>query len=217
MVIGITVNNIIRDHISQLKKIYELEFDESPIEPINPFDLEKSFLDRKSSEILREFKLSDGDEITDGEIEYTETDKNFNVYQFMYHEASFEVFGRSDETIHDIVRKINGYQKKLKSKIIILNKESPRSKCATLFFLSKNGFDLEKIEFPDKYKNFWDNVDVLITDNPKILKTKPEDKISIKVENNFNQKIKSDFSIKDLSDIKNLKKIIKKIQENGKN
>ena len=169
MVIGVTINNIIRNHIPQIKKIYELEFDESPVEPINPFDLEKSFLDRKSTEIIREFSINGGEEINDGEIEYVENDKNFNVYHFMYYEAAFEVFGRSDETTDGIVRKINDYQKKLKSEIILLNKESQRSKCATLFFLSKNGFDLNKIQFPNAYKNFGDNVDVLITDNPKIL------------------------------------------------
>jgi hypothetical protein len=61
----------------------------------------------------------------------------------MYHEASFEVFGRSEETVSGILLKLKEYEKKLKIKFVLLNKESPRSKCATLFFLSKNSFNFE--------------------------------------------------------------------------
>ena len=146
-----------------------------------------------------------------------EQDDNFNVYEFMYQEASFEVFGRSDESVDGLVKKLKDLEKKFKVEFVLLNKESPRSKCATLFFLSKNGFDLKKIYFPDKEKEFWDYVDVLITDNPKILKTKPKNKKSIKVKNEFNLDIKADFTIIELNNsIKELKNIIKTIKTNSK-
>jgi hypothetical protein len=58
---------------------------------------------------------------------------------------------------------------------------------------------------------------VLITDNPKILKAKPKDKVSVKVKNDFNLDIKSDFSIINLNDMKNLKNIIKLIKNKEKN
>jgi hypothetical protein len=96
---------------------------------------------------------------------------------------------------------------------VLLNKESPRSKCATLFFLSKNNFDFSKILFPNDYKGFWDEIDVLISDDPKILKKKPKNKISIKVKNEFNLDIKSDFTIINVNNIKELKNIIKTIKE----
>ncbi len=210
MVIGITINNIIRDHISQLKKAYTLLTEEDCLEPINPYDLESSFPNRVSTEIVQEFDVTK--ELAE-DLPLNEVNEEFNVYEFMYHEASFEIFGRSEETIDGIVRKLKDYEKKLKVKIVLVNKESPRSKCATLFFLSKNGFDFDTISFPKDDKGYWDNVDVLITDNPKILKKKPKGKTSIKVNNDFNLDIKSDFTIIDLNDFKNLKKIIKMIKE----
>lgn len=209
MVIGITINNIVRDHISQLKKAYTLLTEEEAIEPINPFDLESSFPNKTSTELVQEFTVTE----TDGELPLNEVNEEFNVYEFMYHEASFEIFGRSEETIDGIVRKLKEYEKKLKVKIVLINKESPRSKCATLFFLSKNGFDFDRILFPKDDKSFWDEVDVLITDNPKVLKKKPKNKYSIKVKNDFNIDIKSDFTIIDLNDFKSLKNIIKTIKE----
>ncbi len=209
MIIGITINNIVRDHISQLKKAYTLLTEEEAIEPINPFDLESSFPNKTSTELIQEFTVIK----TSNEMPLNEVNEEFNVYEFMYHEASFEIFGRSEESIDGIVRKLKEYEKKLKVKIVLINKESPRSKCATLFFLSKNGFDFDQILFPKDYKNFWDEVDILITDNPKVLKKKPKNKHSIKVKNDFNIDIKSDFTIIDLSDYKTLKSIIKTIKE----
>ena len=216
MVIGITINNILRDHISQLKKAYELLTEKEPIEPINPFDLEASFPTVKSEIISQEFKPSDSTELV-VEMVPNEQDDNFNVFEFMYEEASFEVFGRSDETIDGLIKKLKDLEKKLKVEFVLLNKESPRSKCATLFFLSKNNFDFKKIYFPNKEKEFWDYVDVLITDNPKVLKSKPKNKISIKVCNDFNLDIKSNYSIIGLNDkMKELKNIIKEIKNNAK-
>jgi hypothetical protein len=215
MVIGITINNILRDHISQLKKAYTLLTDKEPIEPINPFDLELSFPTVESEMATQEFKPENGTELTLDMVP-NETDDNFNVFEIMYQEASFEVFGRSDEVVDGLIKKLKDLEKKFKVEFVLLNKESARSRCATLFFLSKNNFELKKIYFPDKEKEFWDYVDVLITDNPKILKTKPKNKVSIKVKNEFNVDIKSDFAIIELNNVKELKNIIKTIKNNSK-
>jgi hypothetical protein len=209
MVIGITINNILRDHIEQLSKIYNIVTGDEPIQPINPFDLEKSFPTKQNDQQISEFKVNE-EQI---DFELNESDENFNVHDFMYQEASFEVFGRSEESVSGILLKLKEYEKKLKVKFVLLNKESSRSKCATLFFLSKNNFDFNKILFPNDYKGFWDEVDVLISDDPKILKKKPKNKISIKVKNEFNLDIKSDFTIINVNNIKELKNIIKTIKE----
>jgi hypothetical protein len=209
MVIGITINNILRDHIEQLSKIYNIVTGDEPIQPINPFDLEKSFPTKQNDQQVSEFKVNE--EQTDFEL--NESDENFNVHDFMYQEASFEVFGRSEESVSGILLKLKEYEKKLKVKFVLLNKESSRSKCATLFFLSKNNFDFNKILFPNDYKGFWDEVDILISDDPKIIKKKPKNKISIKVKNEFNLDIKADFTIIDISNIKEIKNIIKTIKE----
>mgnify|MGYP000530575668 FL=1 len=56
MIIGITINNILRDHITQLRKAYSLLTEKEPIEPINPFDLETSFPTVESEIASQEFK-----------------------------------------------------------------------------------------------------------------------------------------------------------------
>lgn len=207
MVIGITINNVIRDHITQLSKIYESLTGNKPIEPINPYDLEKSFPTVKTDFLESEFKPGD-----DSVLDPIESYDDFDVNKFLYEEASFEIFGRSDEMYDKILYKLKKMEKDLGVKIVLLNKETQRSKCATLFFLSKNGFDFSEIIFPKKDKDFWLNVDVLITDDPKILSKKPKNKYSIKVNNEFNVDIKSNFSIINIDEIKKIKKIIKTIK-----
>ena len=130
-----------------------------------------------------------------------------------------EIIREIQERINlSIVDKPNKIKKKLyflEIKIVLMNNESQRSKAATLFFLSKNYYNLEQIVFPNKWKDFWSYCDILVTDNPKLLKIKPKDKISIKVKNDFNVDIKSNYTI---IDIKELFKILKNInkEKNGK-
>lgn len=214
MVVGVTINNILRDHIPQIKRAYTEITELEPVEPINPYELEKSFPPKETSGVISQFKvLTDGQEVE--EMTMNETDESFDVFNMMYNEASFEIFGRAEEPEPWVLRKLKDLEKKAKIEIVLLNKESPRSRCATLFFLSKNAFNFNKIYFPDTEKEFWNYVDVLITDNPKILKKKPKGKISIKVENQFNVDIKSDYTIINITDHKKLKNIIKSIKQNG--
>lgn len=210
MIVGITINNILRDHITKLKDLYEFEFEKEAIEPINPFELSKSFPNIEGNVDEPEFK-------DDQEVEFTENkkDTSFNLDRFMYEDACFEVFGRTDETIPGIIKEISDFSNKNRINIKLLNNESQRSKSATLFFLSKNYYNLEQIVFPKKWKDFWEHCDVLVTDNPKLLKAKPKDKISIKYQNEFNLDIKSDYTI---INSKELFKLLKKLnkEKNGK-
>jgi len=210
MVIGITVNNILRDHISKLKDLYEFEFEKEVIQPINPFNLSESFPDIEGETANTEFKPDESLELVENQ-----KDGSFNLDKFLYEDACFEIFGRTEETVPGIIKEISDFSNKSKIKIVLMNNESQRSKAATLFFLSKNYYNLEQIVFPNKWKDFWSYCDILVTDNPKLLKIKPKDKISIKVKNDFNVDIKSNYTI---IDIKELFKILKNInkEKNGK-
>ena len=210
MIIGVTINNILRDHIKQLTSGYIELTGKEPIEPINPFDLLKSFPKQESTVTISEFNI-------DKPVEFTQSDNDneFDVYDFIYNEASFEIFGRADESLPGIIAKLDDIQKKNGVEIILLNKESPRSRCATLFFLSKNNFNFKKIIFPEKYVEFWDYVDVMITDNPKVLAARPNGKIVIKVANDYNTKYQATYTIKGIEDIRTLNRIIRTLV--GKN
>lgn len=214
MRVGITINNILRDHIIQLCKIYYSVTGELPIEPINPYNLEASFPTKIGETKTTDFKPDE--EIT---FEYHEDDdKDFDVYKFLHQDASFEIFGRAEEVVSGMLIKLKQIGKRQNTKFILLNKESSRSKCATLFFLSKNNFDFDEIHFPKTNKDFWTNVDVLITDDPKILNAKPAKKTAIKFQTEFNIDIKTKYSIIKLNEIEQLLRKIKKIKaRHGKN
>jgi hypothetical protein len=116
MIIGITINNILRDHLSQLSRIYELTTGEVPISPINPFDLETSFPDKSSIEIVSDFNVNH----KNLDLAYNDVDEKFNVFECMYSEASFEIFGRAEESTSGVIFYLNELEKKLKCKIVLL-------------------------------------------------------------------------------------------------
>lgn len=212
MIIGITINNILRNHIDKLSEIYESITTKVPITPINPYDLEKSYPTVVDDVVGYEF------DVNNPEIELPSNDNieeniPIDVNELMYNDASFEIFGRSEQSYDNIINKLSLLQDK-DFEIVLLNKESPRSKCATLFFLSKSNFNFNKIIFPNEYKDFWKHCDVLVTDNPNLLKKKRKNKIIIKVQNDFNIDYPSDFTIININELSNILDDVKKIYNN---
>ena len=47
----------------------------------------------------------------------------------------------------------------------------------------------------------WEFVDLMITDHPEILNSKPEGKKTIKIEKLFNQEINSDYTIRTVKEL----------------
>jgi len=199
MIIGITINNILRNHLEKLSEAYEVLTGKEPITPINPYDLETSFPKIEAEITEDEFNVDNfGISLTP-----SQDDISFDVYNFMYSDASFEVFGRSEQTNDNMINKLSLLQDK-DTEIVLMNKESPRTKCATLFFLSKANFNFNRIIFPNEYKDFWKYCDVLVTDNPNLLKKKRKNKIIIKVQNDFNLDYVSDFTILNINELSSI-------------
>lgn len=173
MVVGIVINNVIRDHISALSRVYTKYTGNDPIEPINPYDLDKSFPIEKKEE--------DEDPVS--------------VQYFIHVEAPFEILGAAEETVKGIVQRLNTLQDEIDDDIVLLNRDSLRGRAATLFFLSKTNFGLGKVIFPPTYEACWDDVDMIITDHPDIIACKPKNKILIKLIGHYNQEYASDFTI----------------------
>jgi hypothetical protein len=174
--IGLVVNNLLRDYIGKLADVYEKYTGNQPIEPINPYQLELSF------------PLSN-DEFTD-------------VYQWMYYGVSLEIFGSANQTRTNLLSRINTLQSKIEDQFVVMSRETTRSKYATLSFMSKAQFDLSEIIFVNNYADYWQHVDCVITDNPEILKTKPEDKMMVVLKNAYNTEFhNADFTIESAEDI----------------
>lgn len=173
MKIGIDINEVLRDFIGQLAYTYEKYIGEVDIDknPVDSFDL------------INHFKFKTIDEMN----------------KFLYLEASLEIFGHADQLHENLMNQFNMFLMDTKDEeeheIIITSKEVAKSIPSTYFFLSKLGCRSEQINFVQNYEDIWDNVDLLITANPRALETKPNDKISIKINSSYNKESKSDFEL----------------------
>tara|TARA_B100000927_G_C16475536_1_gene473235 strand:+ start:1721 stop:2326 length:606 start_codon:yes stop_codon:yes gene_type:complete len=178
MKIGIDINEVLRDFIGQFAYTYEKYIGELDIEenPVDSFDL------------IKHFKF--------------ETVDDMNKFLFM--EASLEVFGHADQLHENLMAQLNMFLMDIKDEeeheIIITSKEVAKSIPSTYFFLSKLGCRADKIIFVSKYEDIWDNIDLLITANPKALETKPNEKISVKVNSSYNKTSGSDFELDSIID-----------------
>lgn len=168
--IGFVVNNLIRNYIEKLGEVYtkytttKKELEEGklnlPIEPINPYELETSF------------PLKD--------------DEFSNIYELLYYGIPLEVFGGANQTSTNYLQRLSNFKTKINDEILILSRETNRSKIATLSFLAKCQYDFKQLNFVDSYEEYWDYVDILITDNPEIIKVKPEGKTVVVYKNDYN-------------------------------
>jgi hypothetical protein len=178
MKIGITLDEVLRNFISQFIYTYDKYIEKTDIEEsdITNFDL------------LNFFKFENENKLNN----------------FMYFEAPLEIFGHADQMSDGIMTHFNNFLMDMEyegeHQIEIVSREIGKSIPATLFFLSKTGAKAKNIRFVDEYKEVWDNVDVVITANPKILESKPDDKLSIKVKSPYNGESKSDHEVNSLLD-----------------
>jgi hypothetical protein len=178
MKIGIELNEVLRDFIGQFEYVYnkyliaELDTRENPV---------------KSFDLISYFPFSGG------------TDE---MNMFLYEEAALEVFGHADELHTNLINRLNIFLMDVKDdeehEIWLISREAVNSIPATYFFLSKTGARFDRIKFVQKYAEEWDEIDVLITANPRVLECKPAGKIAIKVEASYNDEAPYDYQIKSL-------------------
>jgi hypothetical protein len=202
MKIGITLNEVIRDFISQFAytydKYYDLGLDEDgkPIE----FSLEKY--------PITDFNLLNHELVNGIKDEY-------ELKKFMYVEAALEVFGHADQTHGNLMTHFNQFLIEMKDdeehEVELVSREGANSIPSTYFFLSKTLCKATNIRFVSAYVDKWDGVDVLVTACPKALENKPSGKISVKVKAPYNNDVKADFEIDDLFEFMNNRELREQI------
>jgi hypothetical protein len=179
MKIGIALNEVLRDFISQFAYTYEKYHGV-------PFDIEKN--------PITDFNLMNH-ELVDFESEY-------EMKKFLYMEAALEIFGQGDQTHPNIMTHFNQFLIEMKDEeeheIELVSREAANSIPATYFFLSKTLCKASNVRFVTAYEDKWDGVDVLISACPTTLEAKPSGKISVKVNAPYNKDVKADFEIDDL-------------------
>lgn len=176
--IGITLNEVIRDFLSQFAYTYDKYIGVSNVKEG----------DIKSFNLLEYFQFKDIDELN----------------KFMYLEAPLEIFGHADQMSDGLMSHFNNFLMDIKDdgehQIELVSKEANKSIPSTFFFLSKTGCRIENIRFIQNSIKEWDGVDILITANPEALLNKPSGKISIKIKASYNEDIKADFELDSILD-----------------
>lgn len=214
MKIGVSINGVLRDFFGQIEKTHTKYFNPEDGEEIiiRDYNLEE-WVKFPEEEIVRqeiEFNpdFNEKDFIrSDSSFELQEVkDEGITVEDFIYDKCCLEIFGYADEVIDGAVQTLNdvALYNTGKHEFIITSREAGRSVSATLFFLSKTGCMIPNIKFTIGTTDCWSGVDCMITDNPEILQSKPEGKLTIKIERPFNQDIQSDYSINTMKELDSL-------------
>lgn len=175
MIIGVSLDDVLRDFLGKFKSVYKKQFEKDPIEPINTLDL------------MLHFPFDTEDELN----------------RFLYEDFSLELFGHANEKYKNAVIDLNSLYSQHKDlhDFLIISKEHGNSIPATLFFLSKTSCKIREYKFILSNDGIWDHCDVMVTANPNIIINKPENKITIKIRTDYNTEIKSDYEVDKLKDI----------------
>lgn len=215
MKIGISVNGVLRDFFGRIEVIHTKYFnpEDGQEVQVKDYDLEKWLwfpkeeIVRKEMEFNPNFNVKEflADENSDNQLVEV-VDDEITVEDFVYDKCCLEIFGYANEVIDGAVQTINELELHLKmigkkDEIIITSREAGRSVPATLFFLSKTGCMVQDIKFTMGTTDCWQFVDVMITDHPEILNSKPEGKKVIKIEKPFNQDIPADYTIRSVKEL----------------
>jgi hypothetical protein len=213
MRIGIELNGVLRDTISKMTQVYEKHMIEEMAD-----EIVKTYETTVDSEDYIEMSFNEVDFVY--EIKSPVTSLNLmdhfsfkdkdELYNFLYEEFPMQIFGHAPSTELTSFNDLNDVYYKLRDDhdLMIVSDEIGRSKPASLFFLSKFGCLIEKVKFYSNttINSMWNEVDILLTSNPDLLLSNPDNKIIIKYETEYNKQINSKYSItkiKELVDILN--------------
>lgn len=139
-----------------------------------------------------------------------ENDEDMN--DFIFSEFPFEIFGASKETEDGSMLSFNCWLSELPDNIevTLISNEVAKTKSATLFFLSKTGFEGNNIKFIDDSIDIWGICDILVTSS-ETKHLKPLNKKMIIIDRVHNKNLIGDEKYPSLYDFfeTNINKITK--------
>jgi hypothetical protein len=146
-----------------------------------------------------------------------QNDNLLNSYQFQsmeefefftYIEYPIEIFGHAGVSYPTSISDLNKiiFDNPQHNITIIGVDEVGKSKPATLFFLSKNGFLGSNIKFIKSVdiEKEWEKCDMWVTDSKKIIDLKPDQKTAVKFKTTYNEFFTNEKEITKLTEIEEL-------------
>lgn len=237
--IGIDINEVLRARWLQFDRYYVQEFGEEGVPKEQPYvyDYFKHYAFKDTVEIIKEMREPEDMPENISPIDYQVDEKtgeapaDFLLFKkeekitvsareiynrFMYQDYLFEIHGAAPMMYKNMDVHVNKFLDKYYDnlKYTLLSVENRFSIPPTLFFLSKTSCRFNNICFVDKSIDMWDDIDILITTDPEILKLgTPWGKKLIKVKRPYNENINAGqleiLQIADLIDNPKFEKIIK--------
>lgn len=179
MKIGIELNNIVRDINSQIIKYYKKDIDKN-------FDDSK--IDLKCNNLITQLPFK------------SNKDRN----NFMYVDYPYEIFGCAKTVERNLVNSITSFEIKLNNlddgneyKIVHFSLlEAALTIQSTFYFLSKSGSRVREVLFPKHGVDIWNECDVVITTNKRIVKSKPnKNKVVVLIRTSDNSDIEKNADL----------------------
>lgn len=200
MKIGVELNGVLRDTLKKIQEVYQKWYIDNPFVGEETSDFKYEVLsDLTTLDLKKHLKFKDEDE----------------VYNFLYKEYTMEIFGHAGSVEISSMNDLNDFYLDMRDEheILIVSDEIGKSKPASLFFISKFGCLVETVKFYSEptLNSMWDSIDILLTANPNLLLSKPQNKTVIKFETAYNEEIQTEYEI---SSIKELKQKIQDICKN---
>jgi hypothetical protein len=193
MKIAIDVNGVLRDTLGKMEQVYQKFF-------IDDYIMEEG-------EEKFEYKMN-LPVTSENFIEHFEFPSNDKFYDFLYVDFPMNIFGHAPSVNPNTFTILNDIYQDLRTnqELWVISEEVQKSKPATLFFLSKYGCLIENYLFYSEitFDRVWENFDIILTSNPKLLKTKPQGKKTIKVVTDYNSDFDSDYTINSLDEFTKL-------------
>lgn len=191
MEIYISIDGVLRNKIQKFAYHYSQSF----LSPDSVFDEDDDF-DYGITEPI----------INDNLLDCFKFQSKEHFEYFYFIEYPLEIFGHaglSHENAISNLNKLIGLNKDHNFTIVGLD-EMGKSRPATLFFLSKNGFMGNNIKFikSEDISKEWEKCDYWVTDNKSIIDACPSDKSVIKFNTPYNQHFTNNKEITKLQEIK---------------
>lgn len=189
MEIYISIDGVLRNTIQKFDYHYRDYFLEREEEPT------KTFIDDKGEE-GEEITVEPFDYGVDGKISNDDLMKYYRFQSvaefnnFTYVEFPIDIFGHAGVSYPTAMTDLNKliYENLDHTFTLIGINNLSKAKPASLFFLSKNGCLASNIKFipEEKIDNLWNNCDIWITDDKKVIDACPKNKVAVKFNTSYN-------------------------------
>ena len=201
MKIGIDINDVLRNFTMNYAKYYKQGYN-------HEFDYDDLELWTNDIEALYPFK------------------NKFTYQKFTYEDFAFELYGAcpscelqlSEQFNEWVTKTIPGLDLDEKVDLVIVSPfEYGLSISSTYFFLSKIACKVRNVMFPTDSMDIWNECDVVVTADPRLLEIRPDNKVSIKINQEYNKHCVSDFSYDSMKEFVSNEDNIKQAIEKRKN